>query len=70
MENALNFLKVLSAREYPSVSAYQHVFQSFFQEGKHSEAEDLLYKCPFHIRKHPAIRSFFGSVERSITAGS
>ncbi|TXG61747.1 hypothetical protein EZV62_013110 [Acer yangbiense] len=50
LQDALDFLKVLSVKEYPSSSAYLHVFQSFFNEGRHSEAKDLLYKCPHHIR--------------------
>ncbi|KAK6148297.1 hypothetical protein DH2020_019209 [Rehmannia glutinosa] len=61
VEDAWEFLMALSVKEYPTVSAYQHVFKSFFDEGRHSEAKDLLYKCPHHIRKHPAVCSLFGS---------
>lgn len=61
VEDAVEFLKALSVKDYPSVSAYQHVFQSFFAEGRHSEAKDLLYKCPYHIRQHPAICGLFSS---------
>lgn len=61
VEDASEFLKTLSVKEYPTVSAYQHIFKAFFDEGRHSEAKDLLFKCPHHIRKHPAISSFFGS---------
>ncbi|KAK1397893.1 hypothetical protein POM88_007756 [Heracleum sosnowskyi] len=35
----------------------------YSKEGRHSEARDLLYKCPLHIRKHQVICSLFGSVE-------
>ncbi|KAL2459490.1 Pentatricopeptide repeat-containing protein [Forsythia ovata] len=63
VENAWEFLMALSVKEYPSVSAYKHVFESFFDEGRHSEAKDLLYKCPHHIRKHPAVCSLFGSAK-------
>ncbi|XP_011071956.1 pentatricopeptide repeat-containing protein At3g48250, chloroplastic [Sesamum indicum] len=61
VEDAWEFLMALSVKEYPTVSAYQHVLKSFFDEGRHSEAKDLLFKCPHHIRKHPAICSLFGS---------
>ncbi|XP_073048648.1 pentatricopeptide repeat-containing protein At3g48250, chloroplastic [Primulina eburnea] len=61
VEDAHEFLKTLSVKEYPSVSAYQHVFRSFFDEDRHSEAKDLLFKCPHHIRKHPEVSSLFGS---------
>ncbi|KAM7479849.1 hypothetical protein LguiA_028062 [Lonicera macranthoides] len=68
VEDALEFLKALSIKEYPSLSAYQHVFNSFLEENRHSEAKDLLYMCPHHIRKHQAITSLFGSAESSIAA--
>ncbi|GFQ05684.1 pentatricopeptide repeat-containing protein at3g48250 chloroplastic [Phtheirospermum japonicum] len=61
VEDAWEFLMALSVKEYPAVSAYQHVFKSFFDEGRHSEAKDLLFKCPHHIRKHPAVCSLFDS---------
>lgn len=61
VEDAAEFLMVLSGKQYPSVSAYQHVFRSFFQEGRHSEAKDLLFKCPYHIRNNPAVCALFGS---------
>ncbi|KAL8097916.1 pentatricopeptide repeat-containing protein At3g48250, chloroplastic [Apium graveolens] len=70
VENALDFFKVLSSKDYPAVSAYQIMFQALFQEGRYSEAKDLLYKCPLHIRKHKAICSLFGSLETRTTASS
>lgn len=70
VENALDFFKALSSKDYPAVSAYQLMFQSLFQEGRYSEAKDLLYKCPLHVRKHKAICSLFGSLETSTTASS
>ncbi|KAK6924775.1 Pentatricopeptide repeat [Dillenia turbinata] len=61
VEDAQEFLKALTVKEYPSSSAYLHIFESFFKEGRHSEAKDLLYKCPHHIRKHADICKLFGS---------
>ncbi|KAH6832308.1 Pentatricopeptide repeat superfamily protein [Perilla frutescens var. hirtella] len=61
VEDAWEFLTVLSVKEHPTVAAYQHVFKSFFNEGRHSEAKDLLFKCPHHIRKHPTVCDLFGS---------
>uniref|UniRef100_A0A0D9YKN1 Pentacotripeptide-repeat region of PRORP domain-containing protein n=1 Tax=Oryza glumipatula TaxID=40148 RepID=A0A0D9YKN1_9ORYZ len=55
-DDARQFLKALTVNnKYPSPTAYLHVFKSFFTEGRYSEAQDLLYKCPFHIRKHPDV---------------
>ncbi|KAG6683761.1 hypothetical protein I3842_12G030400 [Carya illinoinensis] len=65
VENALEYLKALSVKEYPSSSAYLHVFKSFFQEGRHSEAKDLLCKCPHHIRTHGEIAELFSSTGNS-----
>ncbi|GAV65137.1 PPR domain-containing protein/PPR_1 domain-containing protein [Cephalotus follicularis] len=67
VEDATEFLKSLSVNEHPSSSAYVHVFESFFQEGRHSEAQDLLYKCPHHIRKHSKISKLFGSAKSDDT---
>lgn len=67
VEDAAEFLKALSSKEYPSMSAYLHVFNSFFNEGRHSEAKDLLFKCPHHIRKHSEICKLFGSAESKST---
>ncbi|KAM5571905.1 pentatricopeptide repeat-containing protein [Rosa sericea] len=67
VEDASEFFKALSVKEYPSSAAYVHVFKSFFKEGRHSEAKDLLYKCPHHIRKLGEVRKLFGSTERSKT---
>lgn len=70
VEDAGDFLKALSVKEYPSISAYLHVFKAFFQEGRDSEAKDLLFKCPHHIRKHEAICSLFGSAKNSNAAAA
>lgn len=70
VEDAGDFLKALSVKEYPSISAYLHVFKSFFKEGRDSEAKDLLFKCPHHIRKHEAICSLFGSAKSSNAAAA
>ncbi|XP_052174486.1 pentatricopeptide repeat-containing protein At3g48250, chloroplastic [Diospyros lotus] len=61
VEDAEDFLKALTVKQYPSVSAYCHIFESFLKEGRDSEAKDLLFKCPYHIRNHFAISSLFGS---------
>ncbi|PON96743.1 Tetratricopeptide-like helical domain containing protein [Trema orientale] len=65
VEDAAEFLKALSVKDYPSSSAYLHVFKSFFREGRYSEAKDLLFKCPHHIRKHHEVCKLFGSAESS-----
>ncbi|XP_058070685.1 pentatricopeptide repeat-containing protein At3g48250, chloroplastic [Magnolia sinica] len=63
VEDAVGFLKALTVKQSPSSSAYLHVFESFFKEGRHSEAQDLLYKCPHHIRNHADILQLFSSMK-------
>jgi pentatricopeptide repeat protein len=63
MEDAAEFLKVLAMKNYPSQKVYLQVFESLFKEGRLSEAKDLLYKCPHHIRKDRKICELFGSSE-------
>ncbi|TYJ98503.1 pentatricopeptide repeat-containing protein [Cucumis melo var. makuwa] len=70
VQDADDFLKVLSSKEYPSVSAYLHIFNSFFNEGRYSEAKDLLFKCPHHIRKHNEVCKLFGSAESKTTGAT
>lgn len=67
VKNAIDFLKASSVMESTSISAYLHVFKSFFKEGRHSEAYDLLYKCPIHVRKHQGICNLFGYVQKGNT---
>ncbi|XP_071689424.1 pentatricopeptide repeat-containing protein At3g48250, chloroplastic [Rutidosis leptorrhynchoides] len=66
VDDALVFLKTVSFKEAPSVSAYQNLFQRLVDEGRDFDAKDLLYKCPPHIRKHKAISSLFGSVQSPV----
>ena len=63
VEDAAKFLKAWSKGSPQSYSAYLHVFEAFFREGRVSEARDLLCKCRRHITKHKKIRELFGSVE-------
>ncbi|KAE9610097.1 hypothetical protein Lal_00006794 [Lupinus albus] len=60
VEDAAEFLKALSSKSYPAEAVYFKVFESLFKEGRHSEAKDLLYKCPHHIRNHKKISELFG----------
>ncbi|KAG8079165.1 hypothetical protein GUJ93_ZPchr0007g5002 [Zizania palustris] len=63
LEDARLFFKALTVNNCPSPTAYLHVFESFFTEGRYSEAQDLLYKCPIHIRKHPEVTKLFESIK-------
>ncbi|KAL5718069.1 hypothetical protein ACHQM5_011008 [Ranunculus cassubicifolius] len=59
VNDANEFLKALSMKQYPSFAAYVHILKAFFKEGRQSEARDLLYKFPHHIRNHAEITNLF-----------
>ncbi|XP_027125844.1 pentatricopeptide repeat-containing protein At3g48250, chloroplastic-like [Coffea eugenioides] len=64
VEGAWVFLRTLSkkqSKKHVSVLGCQLVFQSFFNEGRRSEAEELFCKCPRYIHKNPALRVLFSS---------
>ncbi|WVZ67238.1 hypothetical protein U9M48_016346 [Paspalum notatum var. saurae] len=70
VEDARAFLKALTGSAFPAPTVYLHVLKSFVQEGRYSEARDLMYKCPIHIRKHPDVTKLFESekVESELVA--
>ncbi|CAM8932590.1 unnamed protein product [Rhodiola kirilowii] len=59
--DAVDFLKLLSSRTYPSIAAYVNLFRSFNYQGRDTEATDLLYKCPHYVRNHQEIVKLFCS---------
>ncbi|AQK98020.1 Pentatricopeptide repeat-containing protein [Zea mays] len=63
VEDARNFFKAMTVNTSPEPVAYLHVLKLFFAEGRYSEAQDLLYGCPNHIRKHPDVIKLFGSIK-------
>ncbi|XP_051136474.1 pentatricopeptide repeat-containing protein At3g48250, chloroplastic isoform X2 [Andrographis paniculata] len=50
--------------KFPAVAAYRNVLGGLVKEGRLSEANDLLFKCPHHIRKHPSVIEIFGSAAK------
>lgn len=64
VEDAKEFLKALSVKEYPTHTAYLYVFKAFFDTGRYAEAQELLFKTPHHIRKHTEVAKLFGSVNK------
>lgn len=63
VSDAMDFLRHLNSKDSPSPSAYLILFKAFFKEGRFSEAQDLLYKSPHHIRKYSDITKLFGSLK-------
>ncbi|KAG0541196.1 hypothetical protein BDA96_03G475400 [Sorghum bicolor] len=63
VEDARNFFKALTVKTSPAPAVYVDVLKLFFAEGRYSEAQELLYKCPNHIRKHPHVTKLFESIK-------
>lgn len=61
LDNAKKFLDVLSSKDSPSFSAYFHVIEAFYREGRLTDAKDLLFGCPHHFKTHPKISELFGA---------
>lgn len=51
-DDAIAFLKGMTSKRFPSMSVVLCLFKAFFQARRHSEAQDLLSKCPRYIRNH------------------
>ncbi|KAE8820761.1 pentatricopeptide repeat-containing protein [Hordeum vulgare] len=70
LEDARDFLKALkgSSNNYPQPPTYVQIFKAFFAEGRYSEAQDLLYKCPIHIRRHHDVIELFEPKKAEATA--
>ncbi|KAG9455327.1 hypothetical protein H6P81_008231 [Aristolochia fimbriata] len=64
IDDAADYFKVLAVKRFPSSSSYRNIFEAFLKEGRFSEAQDLLYKCPHHIRNNTEIVRLFGSSKK------
>ncbi|XP_043692284.1 pentatricopeptide repeat-containing protein At3g02490, mitochondrial-like [Telopea speciosissima] len=62
-EDALNFLKAITSKRFPSTSVVLLVFEAFFKAGRHNEAHNCLSKCPHYIRNHADVLSLFCSMK-------
>ncbi|KAH7554367.1 hypothetical protein JRO89_XS12G0179500 [Xanthoceras sorbifolium] len=60
-DDAIAFLNSMTSKRFPSTSVVLRLFESFFQAGRHSEAQDFLSKCPGYIRNHADVLNLFCS---------
>ncbi|KAJ4980916.1 hypothetical protein NE237_031753 [Protea cynaroides] len=58
-DDALNFLKAIKSKSFPSTSVFLLMFEAFFKAGRHDEAHNCLSKCPGYIRNHADVLSLF-----------
>ncbi|MCL7042318.1 hypothetical protein MKW94_019778 [Papaver nudicaule] len=70
VDDAKEYLKAITVKDYPSNSAYVNLFQAFFDEGRISEAQDLLYIYPQHIRNHRDIVKQVGLTKNPVIASA
>ncbi|KAF8398878.1 hypothetical protein HHK36_014742 [Tetracentron sinense] len=69
-DDALNFLKALTVKRFPSTSVFLRMFEAFFKAGRHNEAHDCLSKCPGYIRNHADVLDLFCSMKPEETASA
>lgn len=60
-DDAITFLKAITSKRFPSTAVVLRLFEAFFQARRHSEAQDLLSKCPGYIRNHADVLNLFYS---------
>lgn len=66
VDDAMQFLSESSVKKKTSSAAYIHIIRGFFDEGRHSEAKDLLYRSPPHVRNNKEIGILFGSTKSDL----
>ncbi|KAG9448505.1 hypothetical protein H6P81_008470 [Aristolochia fimbriata] len=62
-EDAINFLKSMTDKRFPSTSVVLRVFKSLLEEGRHDVAHDLLSISPRYIRSHVDVLELFASLK-------
>ncbi|XP_030550596.1 pentatricopeptide repeat-containing protein At3g02490, mitochondrial-like [Rhodamnia argentea] len=60
-DDVLAFLKAMTTKKFPSTSVFLKLFEAFFKVRRHNEAQELLSKCPRHIRNHADVLDLFCS---------
>ncbi|XP_004491765.1 pentatricopeptide repeat-containing protein At3g02490, mitochondrial-like [Cicer arietinum] len=61
-DDAIIFLKAMTSKKFPSTSMYLVMFNVFFDQGRHGEAQNFLSKCPRYIRDHADVLDLFCSM--------
>lgn len=69
-DEAITFLKAVSAKRFPSKSVFIRIFEAFFKVKRHSEAQNFLSKCPGYIRNNADILNLFYFAKCGDVAGS
>lgn len=67
-DDALAFLKAMTSKKFPSITVFLQMFEAFFKVRRHNEAQELLSKCPRHIRNHADVLDLFCSKSKGTLA--
>ncbi|CAJ2669236.1 unnamed protein product [Trifolium pratense] len=54
--------ELMASKKFPSTSVYHVLFNAFFKQGRHEEAQNFLSKCPSHIRNDADVLDLFCSM--------
>ncbi|RDY02297.1 Pentatricopeptide repeat-containing protein, mitochondrial, partial [Mucuna pruriens] len=69
-DDAVLFLKAMTSKRFPSTSVFLRMFEAFFKNGRHEEAQNFLSKCPRYIRNHADVLNLFCSMNSKEAASS
>ncbi|CAL5191299.1 unnamed protein product [Lathyrus oleraceus] len=61
-DDAVLLLKAMTSKKFPSTSVYHVMFNAFFKQGRHGEAQNFLSKCPSYIRDDADVLDLFCSM--------
>ncbi|XP_039167116.1 pentatricopeptide repeat-containing protein At3g02490, mitochondrial-like [Eucalyptus grandis] len=67
-DDALAFLKAMTWKKFPSTSVFLQTFEAFFKARRHNEVQELLSKCPRHIRNYADVLDLFCSKSKVTVA--
>ncbi|GMH27250.1 hypothetical protein Nepgr_029093 [Nepenthes gracilis] len=66
-DDAIIFLKAMTTKKFPSTAVFLRIFEAFFMARRLREAQNLLAKCPRHIKNHADILNRFSSIKSAET---
>lgn len=60
-EDAITFLQEMTSKSFPATPVFLRIFEAYLSAGRQAEAQDLLSKCPRHIKNDAGVLDLFAS---------
>lgn len=65
-DEAMAFLSAMTVKKVPSTTVFVRVFEGYLKAGRHSEAQNLLSKCPRLMRDHADVLNLFFAMKPNV----